>query len=164
MKTVNLRFGIIGGCISIAFGLLNWFTISQWYGAAASQAVGYLTIIASLMCVPMGIRYFRDQVNGGAITFSKAMKVGFGITTIFSLISFLYSALFFVFAGEDFDQWRKKGLSSRELAELEVQMAQSPEFVFTPLFQGLILAVSVFLIGMIINFISAFILKKSHQS
>lgn len=161
MKQVTFRYGIVGGCISVALGLINWFTISQWYGPTASQVVGYLTIIVSLMSVPLGIRYFRDQENGGFISFAKATKIGLGITAFFSVVSFLYSVLFFVFAGKDFEEWRTRGLSSQELVEMEAQMAQAPDFIYTPVFQGLILALSVFLIGAIINFISALILKRT---
>ncbi len=161
MKKITFRYGIVGGCISITFGLINWFTISQYYGPASSQIVGYLTIIISLMCVPLGIRYFRDNLNGGAISFSKAMKVGLGITTIFTTVTFLYSMLFFLFAGDDFETWRRKGLSDKELAVLDAQMVQTPDFVFTPFFQGLVLALSVFLIGVIINFVSSLALKRS---
>lgn len=161
MKKLTFRFGIIGGSISITLGLINWFTISQYYGPTASQVVGYLSIIISLMCVPLGIRYFRDTINGGHVSFCKAMKVGLGITGVFTIVSFLYSVLFFVFAGEEFEAWRKKGLSPQELEQLELQIAQSPDFVFTPLFQGFILALSVFLIGVIVDFISSFVLKRS---
>lgn len=161
MNKIQIRYGVTGGIISITLGLINWFTISQWYGPTASQAVGYLSIIVSMMCVPLGIRYFRDQVNGGEITLGKAMKVGLGITGFFTLITFLYGILFFVFAGEDFENWRREGLSANELATLEAQIAQTPEIVFTPFFQGLILAISVFLIGVIVDLISALVLKRS---
>ncbi|MEM7298732.1 MAG: DUF4199 domain-containing protein [Bacteroidota bacterium] len=161
MKKVTFRYGIIGGCISISLGLINWFTISQYYGPAASQLVGYFSIIISLMCVPLGIRYFRDTLNGGNISFAKAMKVGLGITGVFTTVSFVYGILFFVFAGDDFETWRKEGMTQQELEQLEAQMAQTPDFMLSPLFQGLLFVVTVFLIGLIIDVISSLVLKRS---
>ena len=161
MPNYVLRYGLIGGSISIALGLINWFTIAQSYGPKVSQTIGYLTVILSLMCIPLGIRYFRDKHNGGTITFSKGFRIGLGITTIFSLMTFLYSVLFFVFAGDTFDQWTKKGLSKTELIEMQRRMEETPDFALTPWFQALILFVTVFLIGVVVNLLSCLILKRS---
>ncbi|HMB63151.1 MAG TPA: DUF4199 domain-containing protein [Eudoraea sp.] len=161
MPNYVLRYGLIGGTISIALGLINWFTIAQSYGPKVSQTTGYLTVILSLMCVPLGIRYFRDKLNGGTISFSKGFRIGLGITTIFSLITFLYSALFFVFAGDTFDQWTKKGLSKTELIEMQHRLEETPDFALTPWFQAFILFLTVFLIGVVINLVSCLLLKRS---
>lgn len=160
MKNLIVKYGVVGGTVSITLGLINWFTISQYYGLTASQIVGYLSIIVSLFCVPLGIRFFRDNLNDGYVSFPKAMKVGLGITAIFSLVSFLYSMLFFVIAGEDFDEWQRRGLSQADIEQLERQIAQAPDFVYTPIFQGFMLAVTIFLIGMVINLISSLALKR----
>lgn len=164
MKNYVLRYGLIAGVVNIGLGLLNWFTVAQIYGPTLSQTLGYLSIAVGLLCVPLGIRYFRDQINGGLVSFNKSMSVGLGITLIASLITFLYSILFFVFAGDSFDEWNKRGLSTAELEELEIQIAQTPDFVFTAWFQGFILFLSVFLIGLIISLISAMILKRASVS
>lgn len=161
MRNYVLKYGLIAGVVNIALGLANWFTIAQYYGPAISRAIGYLSIVVALMCVPLGIRYFRDQLNHGVISFNKAMTVGLGITLIASFITFLYSMLFFVFAGEGFNEWNKRGLSATELRELENQIAQTPDFVFTAWFQGLILFVTVFLIGLIISLICALAMKRT---
>lgn len=162
MKNYMVRYGLIGGCVSIALGLLNWFTVAR-YGPTVSQTVGWLSIILALMCVPLGIKYFRDKLNDGRISFTKGMKVGLGIAAIASIVNAVYATLFFVFSGDSFEEWSKQGLSESELIAYEAQMAQTPDFALTPWFQGIVFFFIVFLIGAIISLISALILRRSGE-
>ena len=161
MQRVIIKYGVYGGIISIALGLINWFTVAQAFGPIVSQTVGWLTIIVSLMCVPLGIRYYRDRINGGNLSFGRGFHIGMGITSIFTLISFFYSVLFFVIAGDSFDEWSRRGMSEAEIVQLEARMAQAPEFVSTPWFQALLLAISILLIGLFICLVSSLMLKRS---
>jgi len=43
-------------------------------------------------------------------------------------------------------------------------MAEMPDFVLSPWFQGLVMLLTVFLIGMIINLVSSLALKRSKES
>lgn len=162
MKNYIVRYGLVGGCLSIALGLINWFFVAHNFSRGTSQVVGYLSIIAALFCIPLGIRYFRDIVNNGKMTFGQGFKVGTGITLISSIVLFFYGMLFFVFAGEDYDKWTKAGLTAEELAETQARMEQMPDYVMTPLFQGFVLFLTVFIIGAIINLISALALKSNN--
>ena len=154
MKNFILRYGLVGGCISIFFGLLNWFTIAP-FTYNGSQIVGYITLILSLLCIPAGIKYFRDKLNSGNVTFAQSFKIGLGITVIASIVMFLYSSLFFIFAGDTFTEWQ---------AEANPQAAEIPEFMMNPWAQGLIMFFISFFIGLIINLISSLVLKQNMQS
>jgi hypothetical protein len=160
MKNFVIRYGLWGGCLLIILGLLNWFIIAP-LGYNASQVVGYLSIIIALLCIPLGIKYFRDKLNNGAVTFNQGFRIGLGITFITSVIMFFYSLLFFVIAGDEFLAWREAHLTEEELERTQLQLAQMPDFIMTPWFQGLVMFLTVFLIGLIINLISALALKKS---
>ena len=127
------------------------------YGQGPSQALGYLSLILAL------IKYFRDKLNGGSVSFARGFKIGLGIAFVALVITFFYNILFFVFTGDRFDEWRKKGLSEAELNELQVMIAQTPDFVFTPWFQGFVISLSVFMIGLIISLISSPLLKRSRM-
>ncbi|MCO6512119.1 MAG: DUF4199 domain-containing protein [Aridibacter famidurans] len=163
MNNYTLRYGIAGGIVSIALGLLNWFTVAQWFGPIPSQTVGWLSIILSLMCVPLGIRYFRDKLNDGNVSFGQGFRIGFGITFVVSALMYFYSALFFIFQGEEFIEWTKRGLSTAEVAAYEQQIAQTPAWVYTPWVQAFLLFVSIMLIGLVITAISSLILKRSGE-
>jgi len=161
MKNYILRYGLIGGSLSIGLGLFNWFFIAQTFGYNASQFAGYLSIILGLSCIPLGIKYFRDNLNDRAVSFNEGFKIGIGITLVTSIIMFSYSMLFFVLAGDEFDKWRKKGLTASELEQAELQMAGMPDFILSPWFQGLVTFLIIFFIGLIINLVSSLVLKSS---
>lgn len=160
MKNYVLKYGLLAAAISITLGLTNWFTVAQYYGPSVSNILGYLSIIIGLLCIPLGIKYHRDQLSNGLISFNKALSVGLGITFIASLIKFLYSMLFFIVVGDRFDEWKNSELSAAELKELQLQMAQTPDFVYSAWFQGFTLFLIVFIIGLIISVISAIIMKR----
>jgi len=156
MKRLIIRYALYGSSVSIALGLLNWFVLAP-ISVGLSQAVGYLSIIASLFCIPLGLKYFRDKLNSGSLTFKEGFRIGMGITLVASAILFLYSLLFFVIAGSDFTEWREAGMT----AEGQAEMTNMPDYIMSPLFQAVIMFVTVFLIGFIINLISIFVLKSN---
>ena len=160
MKNYILRYGVIGGTINIALGITNWFTVAR-LGPTISQAIGWITIILSLMCIPLGIRYFRDKLNNGAVAFGEALKIGLGITFIYTVLSAIYSVVFFILAGDSFKNWQKRGLSEAELQAFERQLEQTPEIMQSPWFQALILFIMIFIIGLIVTLISSLILKRN---
>lgn len=160
MKKIVLKYGIVGGIVSSVLGTLNWFLIAQSVGVKGSQTVGYLSITLSLLCIPLGVRYFRDKLNNSEISFGQAFKIGLGITTMASIVMALHSVLFFALQKEEFLAWQKEDLSAAELAAFNEQMAQMPDFVYTPWFQGVVMFFMVFLIGAAVNVISALILKQ----
>lgn len=164
MKKFVLSYGLIGGCLLIGLGLFNWFVIAQMFGYNASEIFGYLSIILALLCIPLGIRYFRDKLNDGMVSFGEGFKIGMGITIVTSIIMFFYSMLFWILAGDDFMKWRENVLTESELKQAQLQMAQMPDFVLSPWFQGLVMLLTVFLIGMIINLVSSLALKRSKGS
>ncbi|MEX0290201.1 MAG: DUF4199 domain-containing protein [Flavobacteriaceae bacterium] len=122
--------------------------------------MGYLSIIAALLCIPLGIKYYRDKLNGGQVSFKEGFKIGIGITLVAALVMGIYSALFFAIAGDDFKAWQEKWAPEQPLDQADLQMAEVPDLIINPWFQALIMFIMVFLIGFIMNMISALALKK----
>ena len=160
MKNYIWKYGAVGGLISSVLGTLNWILIAKPFGVELSQAVGYLSIAISLLCIPFGVRYFKKKHNKNQVSFGQAFKIGLAITSVAGIVMAIHSVLFFTFQKKEFLQWQKQGLSDAELTAFNEQMAQTPDFVYTPLFQGLVMFVMVFLIGAVINLISALVLKN----
>ena len=155
-----LKYGILGGLLSSVLGTLNWVLIAQSVGVSASQAVGYLSITISLLCIPFGVRYFRDQLNQGQVNFGQAFKIGLVITLIAGIVMAIHSVLFFAFQKDAFLEWQRNDLSPADLAAFNEQLAQMPDFAFTPWFQGIVMFIMVFLIGAVVNVISALMLRQ----
>lgn len=159
MKRFIIRYGLIGSGVSIALGLFNWFFIAKPLGYGASQFFGYLSIVIALLCIPFGIMYFKNKLNHGRVSFNQGFKIGLGISAVTSIVMFFYGTLFFVIAGDDFVEWTKSGLTGHELQQMQQQMETMPAYMANPWFQGFTFGLMVFLIGMIINIISSFVLK-----
>ena len=160
MKKVVLQYGIIGGIVSSILGTLNWLLIAHPIGVQGSQAVGYASITLSLLCIPFGVRYFRDQLNEQAVSFKQALQIGLGITIMAAVVMALHSIVFFALQKEAFLEWQRADLNPAELAAFNAHLAQQPDFVYTPWFRGIVMFVLVFLIGAVVNLISALLLKK----
>ncbi|WP_298904051.1 DUF4199 domain-containing protein [uncultured Psychroserpens sp.] len=161
MRKFVIHYGIIGASISIVFGLLNWFFIAPRYGPNISETIGYLSIIASLLTIPLGIKYFRDKLNNEFVSFSEGFKIGIGITFIASIIMGIYGMLFFAIEGDHFKQWQQQWFTEAELEKAQMHMATIPEYMQSPIFQGLIMFIMVFLIGTAINLTSVLVLKSN---
>ena len=96
MKPIAFRYGIYAGLAILVLGALHVFvfmppTIS-WEMA---EVAGYLTMILSMIFVFMGIRYYRDHVNNGFLTFGQGLKLGALIVLVpavtFGLFDILYT-------------------------------------------------------------------------
>ena len=75
MKKIVLTFGLIAGAILSAMMLINASFMDQ-IGFEKGEVIGYTTMILAFMMVFFGIRAYRDNVSGGAISFGKALQVG----------------------------------------------------------------------------------------
>ncbi len=160
MKNYIIRYGIYGASVSIALGILNWLLLAKPFGPGPSQAVGYISIAVSLLCIPLGIKYFRDKLNKGKVSIGNALKIGTGITLVSSVIMGLYGILFFAIEGDKFNEWQAKWMTEAHIEQARQQSEQMVAAVGSPVFQGLVMFAMVFIMGMIINLISSLILKK----
>src|SRR5215813_6920959 len=82
MRKTIVTFGLISGAIS-SLSMLSYVpfihgTAFEKYGLL----LGYTGMVLSFLLVFFGVRSYRDNVNGGQITFGKAFAVGILITLI----------------------------------------------------------------------------------
>jgi hypothetical protein len=160
MKPYVIRFGLYSGITLVILGLINWFVIGPSLGYRLSEVFGYLSFIVALLAVPMAIKYFREKLNDGSVSFGNGFKIGLGVSLITSVVMFFYSFLFFALVGDEFFEHYMESVPAEELAEIQQQYAEMPEFFSEPWFQGILMGVTVFFIGLIISIISALILRR----
>lgn len=160
MKNLILKYGIISGLISSIVGTLNWFVIAKPLGVTISQTVGFTTIALVLLCIPLGVKYYKNNINNGVISLKESFKIGFGITSVSGIVMAIHSIIFFALQKDEFLEWQIQDMTDAELLVHNQQMAETPDFVFTPLFQGLVMFVMVFLFGALITVITAYLFRK----
>lgn len=156
MKSPIFRNGVYSMLIILmvftATQLIWGFTLPY----RTSEVIGYLTILISLSFVFFGIRAYRDEKNGGEITFGKALQVGILITLFPSFAFALFTIVQFLLQGEEMMEYYRQNMP---VAEQE-KWGENLEMLQNPFFQGVIMFLTVFMIGFIITIISAMVLKR----
>ena len=168
MKPIAARYSIYAGLAILVLSALHVFVFMypniSWEMA---EVAGYLTMILSMIFVFMGIRYYRDHVNNGFLTFGQGLKLGALIVLVpavtFGLFDILYTQVINpAWADEYFGYQIEKIKASTPAGQVEEKLSrlQKNRVMFSnPLFQFLLMAATVFIIGLIVTIISALTLR-----
>jgi len=165
MKQLIVRYALIATGLLCVLGLLNWFLIARPLGYQASEIVGYLSMIAALSTIFFAIKHYRSQLSGGTLTFGQGFRIGIWITLITSAMFFIYSCFYFMVFGDEFMAWAdahfKEQYDTQQYQAYLSQMEQMDPLYSSAVFQGLVMFLTVFFIGLIISLISASVLKRT---
>ena len=167
MKTI-LKFG---GYSCLAIVLL--FAISYFFLSSLSLGVqeiyGYLSILVSLAFVFFGVKAYRNLECNGKISFFKALGVGLLVTLFPSVLFGAYNVIYVEYIDPDMaanyyqvmiDQ-AKLDYSGSELAEKIAEMKRMKEMFSSPFMNFLLMASTVFFVGVVVSVISAVALRKN---
>jgi Protein of unknown function (DUF4199) len=171
MKQTVFRYGIFAALTIFVLSLVNFLLIANKADYSVQEAAGYLSIFISMIFVFLGIRYFRDQVNGGALSFGLGLKTG----VLIVLIPAVFFGLFNIFYTEVIDpSWldqyynhyiteAKKTIAPEKL-EVELKNLQEQKELFgNPVMQFFIMAGTVFVIGFIVTILSSLTLMRKKR-
>ena len=169
MKKVVLRFGAWSSLFMLIFFVLTWLVIAVTKVDHEVQGyIGDVATICPLLFVYFGIRYYRDRINSGHITFLQALKAGLLIcilpTISFAIIETVYVLyidphFYENIAKYDIEQYRK-ALSPEKFAIKLKQVQENLQLFKNPLFNfgGMILTIGSY--GTIVTVISSLILMR----
>jgi hypothetical protein len=167
VKKTVLTFGVISGVLSSAMMLVAVLFIDE-IGFDRGVFVGYTAIVLSFLLVFFGIRSYRDNVAGGAISFGRGFTVGILITLIscaFYVLSWLaYSdtlAPDFMdkYAAHVIEQARAGGATAEQI---EAQTREMEAFRVTyanPFYKAAFTFLEPFPVGLLVTLISAGVLR-----
>ena len=169
MKTTVLKFGgygILTG--AILFGLS--ITLGDAWSYTAQEIIGYGSMITSLSFVYFGIRYYRNHINNGTVSFGKAVLIGLLISAFVGLGVGIVDYLYTTIINPDFaDEYVLKTLedyetlySGQELVTKKNELTQQMEAYGGSGFMASLMFITVMLIGLIISVISALILQRKN--
>ena len=168
MKQIIVRYAVVAAGLLCALGLLNWLLIARPLGYQASEIVGYLSMIVALSMIFFAIRYYRSRISGGTLTFGVGFRIGIWITLITSALFFVYSWIYFLVYGDDFKAWAdahfKEQYSAEQYQAYLNQIEQMDPLYSSPAFQGIVMFLTVFFIGLIITLVSASVLKNTSRT
>lgn len=169
-----LIFGAISGVILMLLFILEkplWYQDAQHIDIKKGEILGYISMLISLSMVFFGVRSYRDKHLDGSITFGKAFKVGLMITLVASVIYVVGWIIYYntsesmqnfpeLYLNYMLEDLKKSGSSATEIAAKEAEFRYNMELYKNPLFMIAITFLEIFPVGVIIDLISAFLLRK----
>ena len=170
MRKIILTYGGIAGTL---VGGMFAVTIPFWRAGTLTADngmwVGYSSMVIALSLVFFGIKSYRDNHLGGAISFGTAFRVGMGITIIASLFyciawEICYNTVFpnYMELTAEHKQLSMKssGATAQEIATTMAEFRRNAELYKNPLVRFAITFMEIFPVGLLITLLSASLLKK----
>ena len=169
MKKIVLRYGLASGLLLIALSAALLPCMNGTVDFENSEVIGYSSMVLSFLLVFFGIKSYRDTVNGGAITFGKALKVGLLITLVTcAMYVIAWEITYFNFFPDFLDKYsahvlakmREAGESPAAIQEKTEQMATMAKYYDNVFFNSAITFMEVFPVGLIMTLVAAAILRR----
>jgi len=172
MKKIVLIFGLISGALMAAF-MFATLPFLEKIGTDKGFVVGYTSMVLAFLLVFFGIRSYRENVGGGAITFGRAFAVGILIALISSLCYVIaWEIIYFKFMPDFMDKYaaqviaqaRAAGATAQEIQAKQQEMQQFKQmYDHNPLINFALTFIEPFPVGLIITLISAAVLRKKKK-
>ena len=169
MKKIVWTFGLISGAICtawlITFVAMGVEAMNMDYG----EVVGYSSMILAFSLIFVGIKQYRDKLNGGAVSFGKAFQIGLYIALIGSTFYVVTWAIEYNFFASNFmeeytrcmvDKAKASGKTQAEINETLTQMAKYKEWYKNPVFFTLMTYMEILPVGLLVSLLAAAILRK----
>jgi hypothetical protein len=168
MKSTVYRYTIYATITILVLALIQVFIIAGKASFVVQEAAGYLSMLLSMIFVFMGIRHYRNRVNGGLLSFGQGLKVGVLIVLLpavfFGLFDILYTQVIDTAWADHYYnhviEEAKRTTAPEKLAGKLKEIEQQKEFFGNPAMQFLVMAGTVFIIGFIVAIISSLSLMR----
>ena len=168
MKSTVYRYGIYATLTIVGLAWGAFFLLKN-AGQGIQEVAGYLSMLLAMVFIFLGIRHFRDKVNGGYLSFGQGLKVGLLIVLIpavaFGLFDILYTEVLNPTWKEDYYSKYIDGLRksvATDKLDAAIKKAEKEKEMFSnPVFQFLLMGGTVFIIGFIVTIISSLTLRRS---
>jgi len=157
-----LRYGLIGGLISIALGLGTYLAGMQ---GTIPTILNIVSTVVTIAVIVYAIRTHRDDDLGGYISYGRCLGTGVLTALIMGLIGAIWTIVLFNFIDPDImttmmepqmEAMEERGMSDEEI---EMAMEMTGKFMNPPVMAGMALVGSV-VIGLIVSLIAGAFLKK----
>ncbi len=170
MKKIIITYGLIAGLITMLFMIVSTLVWKGCDNSAQSMIIGFLGMFIAFIFVFVGIKNYRDKLNGGILTFGDAFKIGFSIALIASSIYTLVWMIEFHFFMPDFMEKyaasaikniKSSGLSTVEITKKVTEMETMKENYKNPVLRIGYTLMEILPIGLFVTLISALFLKRN---
>ncbi len=168
MKRIVWTFGLIsGGILSLLMLVTIPFVDSIGYDKG--EIIGYTTMVLSFLLIYFGVRAYRDNVGGGAVSFGRAVAIGALITVISSVCYVATWELIYFKFEPDFatkmsaasvEKAKRSGASPDEIRRRTAEAQRFMELYQNPFVNSAITFLEPLPVGLIIALVSAGVLSR----
>lgn len=169
MKKIIVIFGVLSGVLSSVLMCATIPFLRDSQHGDKGLLIGYTSMVLSFLLVYFGIRSYRDNLAGGAITFGRGFMIGIGITLIscaFYVIT--WEILYFNFLHGFMDSYfaalvQKAQASGGTPEAIQAKIAairHSQQMYENPLVNMLYTFIEPFPVGLLMTLISAGMLRR----
>ncbi|HVN19665.1 MAG TPA: DUF4199 domain-containing protein [Dongiaceae bacterium] len=168
MKKTVLTFGLISGGIS-ALMLMITIPFADRIGFDKGEILGYTSIVLSALLIFFGVRSYRDNANGGRLTFARGFAVGILITLLANVLYVAtWEIAYFKFMPDFTDKYAaysiakaKASGASEDVIEKKTREAEQFKQTYNnPAVNVAMTFMEVFPIGLGVTLLSAAILRR----
>lgn len=172
MKRIVLTSGLIAGGILAAVMAVT-MPLANKGNLGHSEIVGYSTMVLAFVMIFVGIRSYRENVGGGAVTFGKGFQIGILITLIASLMYVAtWEILYWGFLPDFAEHYsvfvihkmQAAGATDAAIAAKQHELLEFQRMYKNPLFNVAMTFIEVFPVGLIITLVSAAILRRTRTA
>jgi len=170
MKKIVITFGLISGFILAAMMAITMpLYRSGRMDFDQGEIVGYTTMVLSFILVFFGIRSYRENIGGGAISFGKAFQVGILIMLVSCVVYVVsWEIVYFNFAPDFFEKYtahtiakmRAGGATDAAILATQQKMTDFKKMYDNPLINSALTFLEPLPVGLIITLVSAAILRR----
>ncbi len=169
MKKIIFVCGIISGLISVGWFIFSSQVFKLDLSVKEALFFGYASMVLAFSLIFVGIKNFRDNYNGGVISFGEAIKVALLITAVASTVYVgVWLIDYYFFIPDYMAKYAASVLaglkaSHASQASIDKQMAQVAEYANTynnPFLNALVTYREIVPVGIVMSLIAALILKK----
>jgi len=172
MKKTVLAFGSIAGVILSAMMLLT-IPFQDRIGFEKGQIIGYSSMVLAFLLIFFGVRSYRDNVSGGAISFGRALMVGALIAAVASgwyvatwqVIYYRISPDFMTkYQSYKLEEARADGETEAQVAKRKADMEKFAEMYKNPAINAAITFLEPLPVALIMALVSAGLLSRRRKT
>ncbi|GAA4895569.1 hypothetical protein GCM10023311_20390 [Flaviramulus aquimarinus] len=167
MKNTIIKYGLYGFFTGLVIFLAT-ILFGKNLSYSAQEIIGYTSMVVSLSFLFFGIKYYRDHVNNGIISFGKALAIGVLISAFVGIgvgiADYIYTSFINPnFATEYLETTLKtmeNTLPAEEFQTKKVTLTKQMEDYGGSGFMAFLMFFTVVLIGFVISLISGLVLQR----
>lgn len=175
MKKIVITYSLIAAAISsVMWSIITIFMMKGEPRFENSMFIGYTAMVISFLMIYFAMVSYRDNVGNGYISFGRAVSIGLFITAICGVFYVITWAILYNTMVPDFmekysayeiQNMKKSGASPEKIAKYVEETAVWQERYKNPFWFFIMTFMEPLPVGIIITFISAFIvrMKKKQQ-